>query len=580
MLHFIIQLSGAGQNADQALTEPEEHNILSILPAAKSPKPYIFSFSQSSIDKFSHELSSVLHSNQAQFSTNMSHEHAEELLGFPPDDLSPVYEKSDMEESEKSSSEFLQSRLSGSDSYRVLQHTEGDQGPGEELTSSVDEMMKSSAPEDCKQKTPDLIRTPSESDFIFVNPESDQLSAEEHAELKSACDYEGNMEKQQPSEGWNEVPQIFEAEVKAVSSEISTLMTPHVQDDTAHEQSIDQRHQEDQQLSPKEQKHDQETHSTYTEDAEMQQDCFILKDSIVQQDISPFSHSDVSPQTPDTVRVTQQFEFGETLWGPERTSDHKSYQFSIKAPEAPTSHSSKRPHSESLLSDNQTKFLEAASFSHSFSEFDQTTVRSLSTDEALALLQKLVPTENLLTSECVNLGITKSRTSEGDDTTLQNLSKAEEPEIIKIQKGQENFQSVLHLPEEQMFFTKSSYSELALEQNVAWATSISMKTQQNGTKSPITSQSGEEENQDSLQDSMKAPFIQEALKKSEDKHKMCSSEEAPRNEDVTDDDYNDDDNLRRVRSEHGPSLHFLSPASPFAPHSSWHKDDISVSVIR
>ncbi|KAM9450102.1 uncharacterized protein Hap1MRO34_022580 isoform 2-T2 [Clarias gariepinus] len=542
-------LSGAGQNADQALTEPEEHNILSILPAAKSPKPYIFSFSQSSIDKFSHELSSVLHSNQAQFSTNMSHEHAEELLGFPPDDLSPVYEKSDMEESEKSSSEFLQSRLSGSDSYRVLQHTEGDQGPGEELTSSVDEMMKSSAPEDCKQKTPDLIRTPSESDFIFVNPESDQLSAEEHAELKSACDYEGNMEKQQPSEGWNEVPQIFEAEVKAVSSEISTLMTPHVQDDTAHEQSIDQRHQEDQQLSPKEQKHDQETHSTYTEDAEMQQDCFILKDSIVQQDISPFSHSDVSPQTPDTVRVTQQFEFGETLWGPERTSDHKSYQFSIKAPEAPTSHSSKRPHSESLLSDNQTKFLEAASFSHSFSEFDQTTVRSLSTDEALALLQKLVPTENLLTSECVNLGITKSRTSEGDDTTLQNLSKAEEPEIIKIQKGQENFQSVLHLPEEQMFFTKSSYSELALEQNVAWATSISMKTQQNGTKSPITSQSGEEENQDSLQDSIKAPFIQEALKKSEDKHKMCSSEEAPRNEDVTDDDYNDDDNLRRVHVE-------------------------------
>ncbi|MCI4395132.1 hypothetical protein PGIGA_G00176930 [Pangasianodon gigas] len=572
-------LSAADQDADQALSEPEDHNVLSLSPAAEAPKPYFFNFSQSAIDRFSRELSKDWHSNQAEFLAYMSQGHAEEHLESPPDDRSPVYEKSDMEESEKSSSEFLQSRLSGSEAYKVLQLTENNQGPGEELTPSVDQMMQRSAPEDWTQQTPDLTRTLSESDYVFVNPESHQLPAGEHAEFDSACHYEGNMEKQEPSEGWNEVSQTPEAETEGVSPEESPQMIiPSVQDATPPEESLEPRHlseelRDDQHFSLQEQKPDlQKTHNIYTEDAEMQRevqfekkitsDCSILKDSILQQDVSPFSHSDVSPQTPDTVRATQHFEFGEVLWAPERTTNQESYQLLTKVPETATSQSSKRPQSESFMSDSPSQFSEEASFSRSFSESDQTTVRSLSTDEALALLQKLVPTENPLTGEGVALEITESRRSKSDDETITKpLSKAEEPEIMKIQKEHAQvLQSAFHLPEEQeMFLTNSDYSELGLEQNVAWATCASIKPQEHGAQSLSTSETGEEENQDSVQDCVEAPVIQETLEESEEKEEphrlkkslqayICSSEEAPPHGDVMN-DYDDDDDLRRADGE-------------------------------
>ncbi|KAB5518649.1 hypothetical protein PHYPO_G00168390 [Pangasianodon hypophthalmus] len=568
-------LSAADQDADQALSEPEDHNVLSLSPAAEAPKPYFFNFSQSAIDKFSHELSTDWHSNQAEVLTYMSRGHAEEHLESPPDDRSPVYEKSDMEESEKSSSEFLQSHLSGSEAYKVLQLTENNQGPGEELTPSVDQMMQRASPEDWTQQTPDLTGTPSESDYVFVNPESHQLPAGEHAEFDSACHYEGNMENQEPSEGWNEVSQITEG----VSPEESPQMIiQSVQDASPPEESLEPRYlseklYDDQHFSLQEQKPDlQKTHNIYTEDAEMQRevqfekkitsDCSILKDSILQQDVSPFSHSDVSPQTPDTVRATQHFEFGEVLWAPERTTDQESYQLLTKVPETATSQSSKRPQSESFMSDSPSQFSEAASFSRSFSESDQTTVCSLSTVEALALLQKLVPTENPLTGEGVALEITESIRSKSDDETITKpFSKAEEPEIMKIQKEHaEVLQSALHLPEEQeMFLTNSDYSELGLEQNVAWATCVSVKPQEHDAESLSTSETGEEENQDSVQDCMEVAVIQETLEESEEKEEphrlkkrlqayICSSEEAPPHGDVMN-DYDDDDDLRRADRE-------------------------------
>lgn len=584
-MHFITQLSAAGLAADQALSEPEDHNVLSLSLAAEALKPYFFNFSQSSIDRFSRELSTDWHSNQAEVLTYMPQGHAEKHLGSPPDDLSPVYEKSDMEESEKSSSDFLQSCLSGSVAYKVLQLTESDQGHGEELPPSVDQMMKRSAPEDSTQQTPDLTRTPSESDYDFVNPESDQLPAGEHAEFDSACNYKGNMEKQEPSEGWNEVSQIPEAETEAVSQEESPQMIiPCVQDAASPEESLEQRHLseelcDDQHFSPQEQKHDlQETHRIYTEDAEMQRvaqyqgnitsGCSILKKSILQQDVSPLSNSDVSPQTPDTVRTMQHFEFGEVLWAPERSSDQETYQLLTKVPEMATSQTSKCPQSESFMSDSPPQFSEEATFSYSFSESDQTTVCSLSTNEALALLQKLVPTDNPLTGGGITLESTESRRSERDDEKLTKPhSKTEEPEIMKMQKEHAQvLQSVLHLPEEQkMFLTNSNYSELELEQNVAWATCVSVKPQERRADSLSISETGEEENQDSVQDCMEVPIIQEGLEESEEQEEpprlkkrlqsyISSSEEVPPHGNVMDDD--DDDDLRRVRSEHSPSLHF------------------------
>lgn len=518
----------------------------------------------------------------------MSQGHAEKNLESSPDDLSPVYEKSDMEESEKSSSEFLQSRLSGSDAHKVLQLTEIDQEPGEELTPSVDQMMKRSASEDLTQQTLDLTRTPSESDYIFVNPESDQLPAGEHAVFDSACNYKGNMEKQEPSEGWNEVSQIPEAETEAVSQEESPQMIiPCIQDAASPEESLEQKPLseellDDRHSSQQEQKHDlQETHNIYTDDDEMQHEvqfegnitsgCSILKKSILQQDVSPVSHSDGSPRTPDTVRTMQHFEFGEVLWAPERSSDQEAYQLLTKVPEMATSQSSKCPQSESFMSDSLSQFSEEASFSCSFSESDQTTVCSLSTNEALALLQKLVPTENPLTGEGIALESTESRKSEHhDETLIKPLSKTKEPEIMKMQNEHAQIlQSVFHLPEEQeMFLANSNYSDLGLEQNVAWATCISITPQERSAESPSTSKTGEEENQDSIQNCMEVPVIQEVLQESEEQEEparlkkslqsyISSSEEAPPHGDVMDDEDDDyDDDLRRVRSAHGPSLHF------------------------
>ncbi|KAF4071747.1 hypothetical protein AMELA_G00276760 [Ameiurus melas] len=559
-------LSAAGQDSDQALSEFEDHNVPSLSPAAEAPKPYFFNFSQSSIDRVSCEASTDRLLNQDEVLTYMSQGHAEQHLRSPPDDLSPVYEKSDMEESEKSSSEFLQSRLSGSEAYNILQLTESDQGPGEEPTPSEDQMMKRSAAED---------RT-SESDYVFVNPESDQLSAEEHAEFDSACHYKGYMEKQETSKGCNEVSQIPEVETEAVSPEKSSQMIiPSVQDAASPEESLEQKNlseelHDDQNFSQQVQKHDiQEHHNIYTEDAEIQcehqledkitSDCSILKESILQQDVSPFSHTELSPQTPDTVRATQHFEFGEVLWAPERTSDQESYQLLTKVPEMAMSQSSDHPQSESFISHSPSHVSEEASFSRSVFESGETTLRSLSTDEALALLQKLVPTENPLTGEGIFLEIAESSSVSDDETPTKTPSKAEEPEIMKMHKeNAQDLQTALHLPEEQeMVLTNSNYSELGLEQNVAWATCLILKPQEHGAESLSTSETGEEENQDSIQDCMEAPVIHDALEESERKQEpprlkksfqsyICSSEEAPPHGDVMDDD---DDELRRADGE-------------------------------
>ncbi|KAK3507239.1 hypothetical protein QTP70_011921 [Hemibagrus guttatus] len=564
-------LSAAGQDADQALSEPED--VLSLSPAAEAPKPYYFNFSQSSIDRFSCEISTNRQSNQAEVLTCMTEEHAEDHLGSPPDDLSPVYEKSDMEESEKSSS---QSRLSGSEAYKSLQPTESDQGLGEELTHSVDQMVKRSAPEDWTQHTPDLTRTPSESDYVFVNPESDQLQAGEHAEFDSAGHYEENMEKEEPSEGWKEGSQIPEAETEAVSPEKSPQIIPSVQDAESPAESQEKRAfselPDDQHFSTQLQKHDlQETHNIYTKDAEMQRevqveeiisDCSILKQSVLQRDVSPLSHSDISPQTPDTVRATQHFDFGEVLGDSERTSA----QFLTKIPETATSQISKRPQSESFMSDLPSQISEEASFSHSLSECDQTAVRSLSTDEALALLQKLVPTQNPLTDEGFTLELSQSRRSESEYETLTKpLPKADEPEIMEMQKDHAHvLQSAIRQPEKQeMFLTTSSYSELDLEQNLAQVNSdiMNIKAEEHGAERLSTSETGEEENQDSVQDGMEAPVTQEALAGSEEKEEPLRlrksllshiySEEAPSHgdgmDDAADDDEDHDDDLDDLR---------------------------------
>lgn len=558
---------------------------MNLSPAADAQKPYFFNFSQSSIDRFSHELSTDWHPNHAEVLTCESQRHAKEHMGSPTDDLSPVYEKSDMEESEKSSSEYLQSRLSGSEAYKVLQLTESDQSPGEEIIPSVDQMSTASIPEDWTQQSPDLTRTPSESDYVFVNPESDQLPAGEHAEFHSACHYEGNLEKQEQSESWNKVSLIPEAEIEAVSSEESPQMIiSNVQNAASPKFSLEQRYlpeklHADQLISSQKQKHDfQEAHNIYTEDAEIQHKdqfkekiisgCSILKESIIQRDVSPFSHSDVSPQTPDTVRATQHFEYGEVLWAPERTSDQESYHLLTKVPETTMSQSLKRPQSESFMSDSPSQFSKEASFSCSFSQSEQTTVRSLSTDEALALLQKLVPTENPLTGQGIASEINKSRKSESDEETLTNsLSKAEETEIMKMQQEHaQALQSTQNLPENQdMFLTNLNNSKLDEENYVAWAVCVSVEPQKHGTESPSTSETGEEKKQYSGQDSMDAPTIHEVSEESEEKEEpsglknslqshICSFKEAPVHGNVMDEDNNDD--LRRVRSEHGHSLHY------------------------
>lgn len=575
-MHPIIQLSAAGQDADEARSEAEDHSAPSLSPAAEAPKPYFFNFSQSSIDRFSSDLSTDWHSNQTEVVTFTSPGPAEEHLASPPDDLSPVYEKSDMEESEKSSSEYQQAHLSG----KVLEVPDSNQGHAEEPTPSVDQMIESSAPEDWTQQSPDLTRTPSESEYVFVNPESDHLPAGEHAELDSACHYEGNMDEQEPSEAWNEVSQICEAETEVVTSEeTSQMITPSVHRAASPEEALEQRHLSnelcgDQDFSPQEPKHDfEEAHNVHTEDADTQHefeekmisDCSILKESVVQREVSPLSHSDVSPQTPDTVRATQHFEFGEVLLA----SDQESRQLLTNIQETAVPQSSKRPQSESLVSDSSSQFISEALFSRSFSQCDQTTVRLLSTDEALALLQKLVPTDNPLTGEGVTLETAKTRTSESDDETIKKtLPKAEEPEIMQMLKEHvQDPQSAFNLLEEkEMFVTNSDHSTLGLEPNVALATCVGVETQEHGAESLSTFESSDVENQYSIQDCMEAPVIQEPSEMTEKKEEppslknssqssICSSEEAPPHGDIMDDD-DDDDDLRRVRFEHGPSLHF------------------------
>ncbi|TSN95660.1 Ankyrin-2 [Bagarius yarrelli] len=538
-------LLAAGQDEDRTINKPEDHNVLSLSPTAETPKPYFFNFSQSSIDSFSREILTNTPWNQSEVLTDMPVEHAEEHLASSPNDLSPVYEKSDIEESEKSSSH---SRLSSSEASKGFQLTESNQRFQKELESSADQTRKRSAPEDLTRHTPDLTTTPAE--YVFVDFESDQPPFEENADHKSSSYNEGNMAE--PFENWNEKSQIPEAEAEAVSPESSQMLIPDVENFESSAGSEEARQlpeelDEDQNLSTKLQKHDPKgTQNIYTEDALMQQEVQVEKlftscsSILLHQDVSPVSHSDLSPQTPDTVRATQHFEFGDSLL--ERTLDQDLCQPTNTFSETAVVQMSKRPQSE-------------PSYSCSFSEFDQTTARSLSTDEALALLHELVPTGTPLTDKemvdhCVKKKITVSRRSKSDYETLTKPpSTGENSEIIEMQKKHAHvLQHAHHQSEQEMVLTTSGYSEVELEQHLELAT---FQPQKHGAKNLSTSESSEEENQNSIQKCMEAQVIQESLYVSKEKEEQLrlvgSSEEAPHHVDVMDDDDDvDDDNLKRV----------------------------------
>ncbi|XP_076869103.1 uncharacterized protein ank2a isoform X6 [Brachyhypopomus gauderio] len=299
----------------------------------------------------------------------------------------------------------------------------------------------------------------------------------------SAHQYEGDMERHEQSEELDEVSQTPVTKKETFSSEesdvftskmiarksqeeesgspekpnVSPLISPKQRQQQSHEQCD---HKEPEVFSVEEQivLQTEEIHGTYKhftdysqKQCEVQMD--IVPDSRVvkkitdHRDLSLFSVSDVSPQTPETARATRPLEFEEVLSEPEPVSDVQtcpnvsmSSSTLTKDDEASRPSDSKRSHSMSFASDQLTQHSEKASLKHTFSESDKSTVTTSNID--LALPRKHTPVERPLTGQLVISEESRpgSTTTETGNHILKHWanneqSKNEESETLETSSG-------------------------------------------------------------------------------------------------------------------------------------------------
>uniref|UniRef100_A0A3B4BNJ5 Ankyrin 2a, neuronal n=1 Tax=Pygocentrus nattereri TaxID=42514 RepID=A0A3B4BNJ5_PYGNA len=536
--HSPSKLSSTYQEENQTHCDPLDHvdtclspsptflsKCLEQQPLVVSRKNF-FNFSQVSIDRFSEEISAGEPSNER---VHASQDHGPESLEDSPlEDLSPVCEKSDIEGNEKSLSELIQSPLSETiETSDILlsfskdnEQSSGIQVPESEQTSGrvcisplpvqmlfdgppvnwVSSTLPDQQDQGVSQATPELTKTPIESDYVFV--ESDQISdcpmqfrdfhpsavSEMHkvteqegivstdtvTSTQSSCNLEYAMEKQGFSAKLDEVSQTIETEKETVNpdefviipndselqedkypakSSASSMESPELihykseklcdEHDSAQEQEVLQ--MQDGQRTP----------SDYANDSKMSCDAQFENTTMpnswnkttLHREVSPFSASDVSPQTPETVRSAQHFEFGDIL--SETVSTEPNFvkeQFSVLTKDAGDSYQriltkdslaseskdSKRSLSQSFAPVSQ--YSEKASLVRSFSEAEQTD--TFTTDQYLPLPQRPVSIEHPLPGQLVISEPVASKDfgTENDNTLIKTLADKShstiEPEIV------------------------------------------------------------------------------------------------------------------------------------------------------
>lgn len=436
-------------------------------PRSECKKKNFFNFSQLSIDRFSNELSEPASSvlpNQAHLDQG-----PENLKGSPLEDLSPVYEKSDIEGNEKSLSDLIQSPLSESAEASDLQKDaiNTEQSSGETLPESPRApgqgfipMLKEGCPGDwtssawsdqlvqgVPEGTPELLRTPTESDYVFVDLEpvgvsndavklrdvdpaaSDDLHVVVEQEgvassitvdptsPESSGHHGDSPEKQDSSTKLHETsspPEMLENSLmiprelnNSESSKDETPPTSVRSGETLHPSEERRGDRGPEAFSAPGEAGSfrmQEVYETpqnpfITDNVKFQCEAQCEMVSTAQRDVSPFSVSDVSPQTPETVRDTQHFEFEEK---PSDPGPINFEQISVGVSKAPSgftkdpvrSQDSGRSLSQPSPFESPYQCPAEPSAARSLSE-SRPTVPTFTRDQDLALPQKLAPSETL-----------------------------------------------------------------------------------------------------------------------------------------------------------------------------------------
>ncbi|KAI4874226.1 hypothetical protein NFI96_006093 [Prochilodus magdalenae] len=437
-----------------------------------------FDFSQVSIASFSKELSAQEPSNDGAHAPRG--EEPERLEDSPLEDLSPVCEKSDIEGNEKSLSELAQSPLSESaEPSAVLESTshnrpsgepdpEDEQGSGRDRVSPLPvhepnegspvDRLPSTPPDPQdqggSQATPDLVKTPLESDYVFVDP--DQIPDDpvrvtvEHGGSSGAVAFPdhipvsqtaqpadrdiGNPQESSSVPGDSEFQDKYPAKSRAPPMDSPELMHPSEELGGDHAADV---------LSAPKPLHVQVASSGYTDDGAVWcEDPHVLRETTLPRDGSPFSVSDLSPQTPETVRTPQHFEFGEVRPEPDATEPHFVKDAEAARVPAKPAGDPQRPASESSQSesDNSAK----ASLVRSFSETQQT--GTFSTDQTPASAEP--PSEPAGSSSGATHSVLQAVTSEShsevDPETMEVLDNpAESPSVRESLKASAGMPRVL-----------------------------------------------------------------------------------------------------------------------------------------
>ncbi|XP_049328065.1 ankyrin-3 isoform X12 [Astyanax mexicanus] len=548
------QLTSTPQELDQAQCDPLDYVDPCLSPSptpsnkGSDPRPpptykrkkYFFSFSQSSIDQFSNELSAEEPANEGvrvapDPATATEDRRPENVEDSPQDSLSPVCEKSDIEGNEKSVSELIQSPTSEpveasdvlqSSSIREeekssgVQLSESDQALSCDTTFPVQTLQKDS-PEDQRlsQHGQDIIETSIESDYVLVDPDQvpadpltldpvapsywhgidSSVTIEPTSTMLSSCqsmpEDEDPLEMQEllneASKTEKELDLPQKAQIIQSQSDFQQMQDKAFSlEQTCNDQESKVRKvfpADDQgvlQMQDPTQVHG--TSSKHTNDNDLQSEAKFntetMPDSWVLEETShesgPFSVSDVSPQTPETVRSTQHFEFEEVLSEPEVVSTGKSsesIQKSVftkdpviavivtednalknfpKDTKAVKSRDAKRALSQSFVSiEPLSKDSEKSSFARSFSESDHMAIPSLIRQD-LALLKKLDPSETILTGmpkrpvylESSSFGAFKSVNSKIDS---EIIAAPDHSEVYVSSNGKPHvLQTLLQRPED------------------------------------------------------------------------------------------------------------------------------------
>ncbi|KAG1948947.1 ankyrin-1-like [Pimephales promelas] len=362
----------------------------------------VFDFSQVSIVRFSSGENSVVSSavepghtvpDLLQHTSPMSQEE-ENLLKEPKyqggdsmrlDQVSPVYEKSDLESNEKSlvAQLFEPNTTSNTIQYSSYHESkpcevdrlvpDSNQVLGQNISPSLsphasvreaDETLSHSVEVNpgLSRVTPDLIKGPPESDQVFLTPE--KLSdLDPVAILQSRKVVDQNLVESSPtidstslqSPTYHEITILNQGQSDTSSSPEQPL-EPEV--DPRVEPQTDSCEQEPylQLLESQKQKPDALKVNTQLDltieplinesyETETDPDMWIPRETAELSEISPFCGSDLSPQTPETVIACQHFDFREKSSELGSATTKKSV-----SQEAVVSNDLKRPQSELLIS--------------------------------------------------------------------------------------------------------------------------------------------------------------------------------------------------------------------------------------